>query len=93
MIVLSRRARDDLRQAHSFIAKDDPEAADRVVAGIVEVIGRLAAGHFEGREVVLRDGRIVRVWLASPYRIYYRWQGDVLQVVRVYHSARRPIER
>jgi hypothetical protein len=28
-----------------------------------------------------------------PYRIYYRKSADVFEVVRVYHQARRPIER
>jgi plasmid stabilization system protein ParE len=34
----------------------------------------------------LRRGRV------PPYRIYYRVRGQELQVIRVYHQARRPIE-
>jgi plasmid stabilization system protein ParE len=60
---------------------------------LVEVIGLLATEAFMGREVVLRDGRRVRTWPVPPYRIYYRQQGDLFEVVRVYHQARRPIER
>jgi hypothetical protein len=46
-----------------------------------------------GREVLLRDGRWVKTWPVPPYRIYYRVSGQELQVIRVYHQARRPIER
>ena len=56
-IALSPQARQDLRQLYQQIAQDDPEAADRVLARTVEVIGMLASGGVEGREVHLADGR------------------------------------
>jgi len=92
-IALSPQARQDLRQLYQQIAQDDPEAADRVLARTVEVIGMLASGGVEGREVHLADGRKVRTWPVPPYRIYYRKTAEVFQVVRVYHQARRSIER
>ena len=61
-VVLSPHAREDLRQAYQQIAQDNPEAADRVLARFVEVIGMLASGAVEGREVQLTDGRRVRTW-------------------------------
>lgn len=75
------------------MARDSRNAADRFLARLVEVIGLLATEAFTGREVVLRDGRRVRTWPVPPHRIYYRRQGDLFEVVRVYHQARRPIER
>lgn len=92
-IVVSPSAWDDLKQAYGRIAQENPEAADRMLARIVEVIGLLASGGVEGREVRLRDGRLVHTWPVPPYRIYYRKSADVFEVVRVYHQARRPIER
>lgn len=92
-IVLSPAAADDLCEAYGYIAADNVEAAETVVARIVEVIGLLAASAFEGREVVLRDGRRVRTWPVPPYRIYYREREEVFEVLRIYHQARRPIER
>lgn len=92
-IVTAPEARIDLGDAYESIARDNRDAADRFLARLIEVIGLLAAEAFTGREVVLRDGRRVRSWPVPPYRIYYRQQGDLFQVVRVYHQARRPIER
>ena len=92
-IVVAPKAREDLRETYEYIARDNREAADRVLARIVEVIGMLASGAVEGREVTLRDGRRVQTWPVPPYRIYYRKRGEVFQVVRVYHQARQPIER
>ena len=61
-VVLSPQAQAELRQAYEQIAQDNPEAADRVLARIVEVIGMLASGGVEDREVYLTDGRPVRTW-------------------------------
>lgn len=57
------------------------------------VVSPPAPRSVEGREVRLRDGRQVHTWPVPPYRIYYRQSADVFEVVRVYHQARRPIER
>jgi plasmid stabilization system protein ParE len=92
-IVVSPKARDDLREAFDYIQSDNPEAADRMLARIVEVIGMLASGIVQGREVVLRNGKRIHTWPVPPFRIYYRKSEQELQVIRVYHQARRPIER
>lgn len=91
-IVLAPLAAHDLQQAYDFIAKDNPEAADGALAGLLEIIGLLASGRVQGRQVTLRSGMRVRTWSHPPYRIYYRTVRDELQVVRIYHQARRPIE-
>jgi plasmid stabilization system protein ParE len=59
-IVFSPEAKEDLRQAYEYIARDSLEAADRLLQRVTEVVGLLAAGDFEGREVRLLDGRRVR---------------------------------
>lgn len=58
------------------------------------VIGKLAAREFDGPEGVLRTtGERVRSWPVRPYRIYYRRDGETLVILRIYHSARRPITK
>ena len=92
-VLTSEQAREDLQEIYDYISADNPEAADRVLARIVEIIGLLAAGAFEGRTVRLSDGRAVQVWAARPYRIYYRVSNGALEVIRIYHQARRSIEK
>jgi plasmid stabilization system protein ParE len=69
---------------------DDPSAAATMVERIFRVVHRLARGEFEGPEQRLRSGQFVRSWLVHPVRIHYRRTTDTLQVLRVYHQARRP---
>ena len=61
-IVVSLRAREDLAQAYRRIAEDNPEAADRVLARLVEVIGMLASGAVDTRV-------LLRLW-EGPRRVF-----------------------
>jgi plasmid stabilization system protein ParE len=36
---------------------------------------------------------LVRSWPLPPYRIYYRRRDGFLDVMRVYHQARRPLTK
>lgn len=92
-IVVAPAAAQDIREAYEHIAKDNPSAADQVLARIVEIIGLLASGAFEGRTVTLRNGRPIQTWPVPPYRLYYRMNDEALEVIRVYHQARQPLER
>lgn len=92
-VVFSPQARADLIEIRKYIARENVAAAKREVAKIRESIKLLAAGGVEGREVVLKSGEQVRLWLVSSYRLYYRRKGKELQILRVYHQARKPIER
>ena len=56
-------------------------------------LARLDEGLFEGPEQRLRGGMLVRSWPLPPYRIYYRRRDGFLDVMRVYHQARKPITR
>ncbi len=92
-IVFSPEAHEDLTEAYDYLAQESKPAADRLLARITELVGMLASGAIEGREVHLRDGRVVRTWVIHPYRIFYRRNAELFQVVRLYHHARRPIHR
>jgi plasmid stabilization system protein ParE len=90
-IRFSPRARDDLRAAVEYLAARNATAAGELKDQLLVLIEKLAGGEFQGPEVQLRSGAIVRSWPVVPYRIYYQRSTEVLRVVRVYHQARRPI--
>ena len=85
----SREALEDLQSLSNYIAKDNPAAAIKVATTIVDAvehnlptnphIGR--PGRVNGtRELVIPN---------TPYLVPYRIQTDTIQVLRVYHGARR----
>ena len=63
-VVAAPQARADLRDAYESIARDNRDAADRFLARLVEVIGRLATEAFTGKEVVQQRDlfEVVRVY-------------------------------
>jgi len=76
-------------EAHAqYIARDNPAAARRVVAAIERAAAQLAdypalgrPGRVEGtRELVVHG---------TPYIVPYRVRGQTVQILRVFHAARK----
>jgi len=87
------QAEADLRGTLEYIGERNPRAAKKLAERVLAVIEMLAAREFEGQTQRLTTGELVHSWPVPPFRIYYQRQGDELQVLRVYHHARRPIAR
>jgi toxin ParE1/3/4 len=91
-MIVSPQARRDLEQAHAWIARDNPRAADRTLDRLFEAMERLEAGELTGPRVRIVGSVLARRWSVPPYRIYYRERGDEIEILRVHHQARHPIE-
>ncbi len=81
-------ARANLIAVSEYISQDNPDAAARTVAAIVKAVESLE--HFPG---LGRPGRISGtrelVVSGTPYIVPYRVRGDVVQLIRVFHAARK----
>jgi toxin ParE1/3/4 len=71
-----------------YIARDNQAAAEKTVAAI-----RLAVENLDRFPSLGRPGRISGtrelVVLGTPYIVPYRVRGDVVQLIRVFHAARK----
>jgi toxin ParE1/3/4 len=87
--VWSPEAMEDLAALRAYIEKDDPAAARRVALHIVESIETLLCDHPElgrsGRVPGTRELVIPR----TPFIVPYRVVGNTIQILRVFHGARR----
>jgi toxin ParE1/3/4 len=83
-----RAARANLVAVSEYISQDNPDAAARTVAAIVKAVETLE--HFSS---LGRPGRISGtrelVVSGTPYIVPYRVRGDVVQLMRVFHAARK----
>jgi plasmid stabilization system protein ParE len=87
-----RKALRNLDDEASYIAVDDPNAARLVVARVLEAVATLERepalgrpGRVPGtRELVVRKTR---------YLVPYRVRGDVIEILRVFHTSRRLPEK
>lgn len=83
-----RTALRNLEDEAAYIATDDPEAARAVVQRVLEAVDSLGdqpglgrPGRVPGtRELVVRKTRYI-----VPYRV----SGEVVEVLRVFHTSRR----
>ncbi len=84
----SPEARLDLLEIWEYIARDDPDAADRMVEGIKEAVSMLAdhpcLGHLR-RDLTSKP---VRFWTVYPYLIIYNPDTRPLEVARVLSGYR-----
>jgi toxin ParE1/3/4 len=92
-IVLAPCIEDELWEIWVFIAKDNPDAAARVVEAAYETFKSLAGSPRLGRPRRFRNPRLkgIRSWRVSGfdhYLIFYRPIPEGIQVLHVYHGAR-----
>ena len=78
----------DLTEIYRYIAADDPRAAARIVARIEASVRLLAELPHRGRPGRWPGTRELII-PSTPYLVPYRLQGDRVEVLRVFHGARR----
>ena len=87
-IVWLPRARDGVREAHAHIAATSPAAARGVVARIRAQVAILAEHPRIGRPGRVAGTREL-VITRTPYIVAYRATGSDIEILAVFHGARR----
>jgi toxin ParE1/3/4 len=82
-----RAAVENLYEEAEYIARDDPEAAAKLVAAIVKSVRYLADYPSMGRAGRVMGTRELVV-PGTPYIVPYRVREREVQVLRVFHGAR-----
>ena len=87
-----RTALKNLDDEAEYISRDSPTAAARVVTEIVKAVEPLTRYPALGRPGRIAGTRELVV-SGTPYIIPYRVRGDAVEVLRVFHGARKWPER
>ena len=85
------QAADDLFEIWSYIAGDDPRAADRVEKAILDACSFLASTPLSGRIRAEFTSRPLRFWPVQRfpnYIVVYDPATEPLQVIRLLHGRR-----
>jgi toxin ParE1/3/4 len=89
ILVWSPEAIDDLVALRAYIEQDNPLASQRIAAHIVHNVETLLPSSPEigrpGRVPGTRELVIPR----TPFIVPYRVVGNTIQILRVFHGARR----
>ncbi len=87
-----REASRNLEQEADTLANNNPDAADAMLQNIRSSVSLLAQQPGIGRPGRVPGTRELVVQ-HYPYLIPYRVRGDVLEVLRVFHTSRKPPEK
>jgi toxin ParE1/3/4 len=89
IVIWSDEAIDDLASLRAYISKDSPLSARRVASMIVDSVEALLPANPK----IGRPGRISGtrelVIPHTPYIVPYRLRDGAVNILRVYHGARR----
>lgn len=83
-----KRALKNLDDEAAYIARDDLPAAARMVERIASAVDQLASHPALGRPGRVPGTREL-VISGTPYIVPYRIRGDTVEVLRVFHGARK----
>lgn len=87
-----RTALRNLEDEAAYIANDDPVAASMVVERVMQSIALLAEHPATGRPGRIPGTRELVV-TGTRYLVPYRVVGDEVQILRIFHTSRRPPAR
>jgi plasmid stabilization system protein ParE len=87
-----RKALRNLDEEAIFIAADDPAAARLVVERVLAAVAMLPEQPAMGRPGRVPGTRELVV-LRTRYVVPYRVRGETIEILRVFHTSRRPPKR
>ena len=88
IIVWSPRAIEHLAHLRAYLARDNPNAANRIARTLLDAVERLAELPNLGRPGRVAGTRELVV-PGTPYVIPYRLRGDRLEVIGVFHGRQK----
>jgi toxin ParE1/3/4 len=88
-IVWSPEAIEDLVALRAYIAEDNPAAARRVVLHLIQNVAQLIPDNPQIGRAGRVPGTRELVVPRTPYIVPYRFKRTTIQILRVYHGARR----
>jgi len=87
-IVWSPLARSRLRQIRAYVARDKPDAAERLATRIVAMVEALRNHPRLGR-VGPEPGIRELVIGGTPYIVWYRVEDQRVTIITIWHGAQR----
>jgi toxin ParE1/3/4 len=92
-IEYSKRAVADLRRIAAYhLRSGNPDLAKAIATRIEELIARIAVSPLRGRPVFQRPDVRVALLTRYRYKIFYRVARDVIRIVHIRHTSRRPYD-
>ncbi len=87
----TRGALSDLKSIEAYQSRHWPESRAAFEARLTEIERRIMEFPASAPIVVQRPDVRVVAFLDFPYRLFYRLESDVIDVLAIRHTSRRPL--
>lgn len=89
-VLFAPQAKAQLLQALNYIRDDRPSAAESFRAKVGKSLSRLETFPQSGRIVPENPDPDIREIIISPYRFFYRNEGESVWIFAVWHESQIP---
>ncbi|WP_271510008.1 type II toxin-antitoxin system RelE/ParE family toxin [Bradyrhizobium sp. CCBAU 11357] len=91
-VVWTREALADLEDIATYYASNaSPAVADAIGRRFADVIERVRGAPFSSPRVTQRSQVRAVTVVRYPLRIFYRVSGEVIHIIHIRHTSRRPL--
>lgn len=87
-LIFSPQAVRELKSIYRFIKKDSHFNALRVRDKIINQAEKLILNPTAGRIIIETSKLIIRQIMVYKYRVFYKQNGEDVEVISIFHSAR-----
>jgi toxin ParE1/3/4 len=84
----TRPSQADLDAIYTYVSRENPAAATRLVTRLIDRALALASTPYEGREIDEPNGRVIII-PRYRYFIFYAIEGDEIHITHIRHTSRR----
>ncbi len=94
VVIWSEMARKQLKDIYKYIKKDSEQAAKEVKTKILASTKSLETGKeiYKSDELKLNNNGMYRTYVIYSYRIVYKINEATINILRVRHTSREPLE-
>jgi plasmid stabilization system protein ParE len=94
-VVWTKRSQHNIRQAYEYISKDSPKNARKVIEDIAEAAENIAIHpqRYPPDKFKLNNDGSYRAFTKHHFRVSYRVSNNIIRILGVRHTSRKPIFR
>lgn len=91
-LVWTRRSQQDMLALYKYISKDSPKAAQKVVNDIISATERAIdnPNYYNPDKHKTNNDGSYRAFEKHRFRVVYRYQKNMIRVLRVRHTSMEP---
>lgn len=91
-LVWTRRSQQNMKALHKYISGDSPQNAIKVINDIVAAVEKAISNpeYYNADKFKINNDGSYRAFEKHRYRIVYRYQKNIIRILRIRHTKMEP---